>query len=89
MNLNVGKEVATLQRMTVRELRRRYAEVFGEETRAGNKVWLVKRIAWRLQSLVERVDYDGANGNVSITFRPSGIKTLADELADRTKEDAA
>ncbi len=39
--------------------------------------------------LVERVDYDGANGNVSITFRPSGIKTLADELADRTKEDAA
>ena len=39
--------------------------------------------------LVERVDYDGANGNVSITFRPSGIKNLADELADRTKEDAA
>lgn len=53
MNLNVGKEVATLQRMTVRDLRTRYAEVFGETTRAGNKPWLVKRIAWRLQSLVE------------------------------------
>ncbi len=53
MNLNVGKEVAALQRMTVRELRTRYAEVFGEETRAGNKAWLVKRIAWRLQSLAE------------------------------------
>jgi hypothetical protein len=53
MNLNVGKEVAALQRMTVRELRTRYAEAFGEETRAGNKVWLVKRIAWRLQSLAE------------------------------------
>jgi hypothetical protein len=53
MLLNVGKEVAVLKRMTVRELRVRYAEVFGEETRAGNKPWLVKRIAWRLQSLAE------------------------------------
>lgn len=53
MNLNVGKEVAALQRMTVRDLRTRYAEVFGDTTRAGNKPWLVKRIAWRLQSLAE------------------------------------
>ena len=53
MNLNVEKEVAALRRMTVRDLRIRYAEVFGEATRAGNKPWLVKRIAWRLQSLVE------------------------------------
>lgn len=53
MALNVGKEIAALQRMTVRELRTRYAEVFGEETRAGNKPWLVKRIAWRIQALVE------------------------------------
>ena len=29
--------------------------------------------------LVERVDYDGAKGTVSITFRPGGIKTLAKE----------
>jgi site-specific DNA recombinase len=27
--------------------------------------------------LVERVDYDGAQGTVSVTFRPNGIKTLA------------
>jgi len=53
MNLNIGKEVAALRRMGVRELRQRYAEVFGEETRTGNKAWLVKRIAWRLQSLAE------------------------------------
>lgn len=53
MTLNVGKEVAALKRMTVRDLRRRYAKVFGEETKAGNKPWLIKRIAWRLQSLAE------------------------------------
>jgi len=42
-----------------------------------------------IQLLVERVDYDGTNGNVAITFHPSGIKALADELADRETEDAA
>jgi site-specific DNA recombinase len=34
-----------------------------------------------VQLLVQRVDYDGAEGQVTITFHPSGIKTLADELA--------
>jgi site-specific DNA recombinase len=36
--------------------------------------------------LVERVDYDGAQGKVTISFHPTGIRALADELADRTKE---
>ncbi|HIK91494.1 MAG: DUF2924 domain-containing protein [Pirellulaceae bacterium] len=53
MSLNVGKEVAALQRMTVKQLRERYAEVFGDETRTGNKAWLVKRIAWRLQAVAQ------------------------------------
>ena len=30
--------------------------------------------------LVRRVDYDGARGRLAITFHPSGIKALADEL---------
>lgn len=34
-----------------------------------------------VQLLIEKVDYDGANGRVAITFYPAGIKTLADELA--------
>jgi hypothetical protein len=46
--MNVDKEVAALQRMTVGQLREKFAEVFGEATRAGNKTWLVKRIAWRM-----------------------------------------
>ena len=51
--MNVDKEVAVLQRMAVGQLREKYAEVFGEPTRTGNKVWLVKRIVWRMQALVE------------------------------------
>jgi site-specific DNA recombinase len=38
--------------------------------------------------LVERVDYDGQNGSLSITFRPTGIKTLGVER-DETEEYAA
>jgi site-specific DNA recombinase len=35
--------------------------------------------------LVERVEYDGAHGTVSVTFRPTGIKALAHQVT----EDAA
>jgi hypothetical protein len=53
MHMNVGKEVAALQRLSVRDLHARYVEVFGERARTGNKVWLVKRLAWRMQALAE------------------------------------
>jgi hypothetical protein len=48
MSITIGKEVAALRRMTNKELRARYAEAFGEETKANNSAWLIKRIAWRL-----------------------------------------
>ena len=53
MQVNVAKELAALEAMTVNELRAKYAQVFGEETRVGNKAWLVKRVIWRLQALAE------------------------------------
>jgi len=53
MGMNIGKEVAAMQRMTVAELRRKYAEVFGEETTSRHKKHLIRRIAWRLQASEE------------------------------------
>ena len=53
MALNVAKEIAALKSMTVGQLREKYQTVFGEPTQAGNKDWLFKRIAWRIQSLAE------------------------------------
>jgi hypothetical protein len=53
MNPSLATEMAALQRLPVPELRVRFAAVFGEPTRAHNKVWLVKRLAWRLQALAE------------------------------------
>lgn len=53
MSVNINKEVRAMEKRSVRELRKQYAEVFGESTNASNKPWLIKRIAWRMQSNIE------------------------------------
>ena len=53
MDPHLANELAALPRLTVAELRGRYAQLFGEVTRTGNKRWLVRRLAWRLQTLAE------------------------------------
>jgi hypothetical protein len=53
MSVNVAREVAALQRLTTKQLRHKFAEVFGDGTNANNRTWLVRRIAWRLQCLAE------------------------------------
>ncbi|MFM2094088.1 MAG: hypothetical protein RIS70_1212 [Planctomycetota bacterium] len=42
-----------MERMTVDQLRTKFAEVFGEGTNSRHKEWLIKRIAWRMQANVE------------------------------------
>ncbi len=49
----VRSQLQSLESMPVPELRARYAEVFGEPTNSGNRRWLVRRLAWRLQALAE------------------------------------
>ena len=53
MHDTLAKELAHLGRLTVGQLRARYRTLFAEATHAGNKAWLIKRIAWRLQALAE------------------------------------
>ena len=53
MDLNIVNEVATLERLSIGQLRQRFADVFGEATAASNRTWLVKRIVWRMQALAE------------------------------------
>src|SRR5262245_49817812 len=50
---NLPDQLAALARMPVAQLREEYARVFGEATSAHNRVWLLRRIAWRLQALAE------------------------------------
>jgi hypothetical protein len=53
MNPTMSQQLAALPRLRTQQLRERYAEVFGEETPANNRAWLLKRIAWRIQALAE------------------------------------
>ena len=50
---NVATEIAALPGLRVSALRAKFAAVCGEPTPSHNKVWLIKRIAWRLQALAE------------------------------------
>ena len=47
------KEIDELSRMTVGQLRQKYLEVFGEQSRSNHKQFLFRRIAWRIQALAE------------------------------------
>jgi hypothetical protein len=51
------------------DLRARYADLFGEQTRSCNRDYLVRRIAWRLQACAE--------GDL-----PERARKRAEELAD-------
>jgi hypothetical protein len=53
MKLNIAKEVAALEQMTVGQLQQRYVEVFSEPVRSRHKQYLIRRIAWRLQANAE------------------------------------
>ena len=67
---NLATEIAALPRLRVAELRAKFAVVFGEPTPSHNKVWLVKRLAWRLQALAE--------GDLSERARRRAAELVAD-----------
>lgn len=53
METVMRKEIDELSRMTVGQLRQKYIEAFGEESRSNHKQFLFRRIAWRIQALAE------------------------------------
>lgn len=62
-------EIDGLRYQSVRQLRAKYREVFGQESRSNHKQFLVRRVAWRLQA--------GAEGSLSERARQR-----ASELAE-------
>jgi hypothetical protein len=47
--MSIVSEIQALQRMTVGQLRVRWLELYGEETRSRNRTYLWRRLAWRVQ----------------------------------------
>jgi hypothetical protein len=50
---SVNQQLAALRQMGTTQLRAKYLEVFGEPSRSGNKDYLFKKLAWRIQPLAE------------------------------------
>jgi hypothetical protein len=52
-NASMWHEIDGLRHQTVGQLKVKYREVFGQESRSNHKQFLVRRIAWRLQANAE------------------------------------
>jgi hypothetical protein len=74
VNQELSIELAALRRMTPAQLRAKYLEVFGESSRSGNKDFLFKRLAWRIQSLVEGSLSDRARQRAEELARDADIR---------------
>jgi Protein of unknown function (DUF2924) len=48
---DVKQDIAALRAMTVKELKARYLDLFGEQSPSSNRQHLFRRIAWRLQAV--------------------------------------
>jgi hypothetical protein len=53
MDTAVLREMESLRRASMADLRKKYREVFQEDTRCRHREHLFRRIAWRLQALAE------------------------------------
>ena len=49
--MNIEEEIQKLQAMSVGALRVRWAELYGEPARSRNRIFLWRRLAWRIQEL--------------------------------------
>ena len=49
-NASKWREIDALRHQSVGQLRLKYREAFGQESRSNNKEFLMRRIAWRLQA---------------------------------------
>src|SRR5262245_9006513 len=53
MTTNPESQIIALGQSPLCHLQARYAELFGEKPPSGNRAWLIRRIAWRLQAIAE------------------------------------
>ena len=72
---NLEHTIAMLRQLTVKALRDKHLEVFGEPGTSGNKDFLFKRIVWRIQSLSEGTLSERARQRARELARDSDVRT--------------
>lgn len=83
---NIKAEIAALRKMSPGDLRNKYLEVFGESSRSGNKDFLFKRIAWRMQSLAEGSLSERAKQRAAELARDADIRMTMPRTPQTTTE---
>lgn len=73
---NIEKQLAELKNMTPKQLRERYTELHGEPSRSGNKQWLIRRCAWRIQALAEGGLSDRAERRAKVLARDQDLRVI-------------
>jgi hypothetical protein len=53
MDMALVQKIKELRRLSVPALKKKYKDVFGEETKSSHKQYLFRRIAWQLQAQLE------------------------------------
>jgi hypothetical protein len=53
MNAEIGRQIDELRHMTTAQLQMKYRELFGQSSHSNHKDYLFRRVAWRLQAIVE------------------------------------
>jgi hypothetical protein len=89
MKLAIEKEVAALQRVSTGQLCRRYAELFGEPTRSRHRTYLIRKIAWKLQALVEGDLSERARRRAEELARGTELRLMPPKPLEATPSTAA
>jgi hypothetical protein len=75
--ISIEAQIAALESMTPKQLREKYIEVWGEPTRSGNKRFMIKRIAWKIQANAEGDLPERVRKKALALARDSDIRTTA------------
>src|SRR5260370_6999287 len=77
MDTAVLMEIESLRRASMANLRKKYREVFQEETRCRHREHLFRRIAWRLQALAEGDLSERARGRANEIAQDGDLRIIA------------
>src|SRR5216683_3169547 len=77
MDTAVLREMERLRRASMADLRKKYREVFQEQTRCTHREHLFRRIAWRLQALAEGDLSERARGRANEIAQDSDLRVIA------------
>jgi Protein of unknown function (DUF2924) len=96
METAILREIETLRRASMADLRKKYEQVFQEATRCKHREHLFRRIAWRLQALAEgdlseraraRAHHIAQDGDLRINAPRDFFKVSGEPVQNRQEQD--